>query len=491
MIVKNEEKYLAGCLDSVKDIAGEIIIVDTGSTDSTISIAEKYNAKVYNFPWIGDFSAARNYSLDKAAGDWILYLDADERLSPESVDEVKKIISSPVRGAYRCRVVSVSSADNHHSVMSYSRLFLNAFEIRFRGKVHEQIEDSVKENNYPVINSSVEIIHLGYNVGEDELHIKAERNLQILLDEYRQNGTSYYAFQLGQTLGILNRKQEAEHYFTEALKDISLSGEYRGIAFRYLAINNAERKNYNLALEFIEQSIKEDDKQPLNLMAAAKLYQHFKMNDKAADCAVKSYNANKTFFAKGTNSAQNIMMDENELCIHGLEIAVKTLNKNLFSFFFQKIKNDSGKEWEVFNSIYCNNKINEKEAAAFAQSLNIQYLQPLLMLLENYSYNDTKELLLNKLARRFSNNADIHMQLAKYYLTIEKYEAAENEFEIIININPGEPSYYFYLISACIQGLHFEKLQSTLQLLDNRFGSDQNIKPKIDMLKQKLISYVK
>ena len=252
--------------------------------------------------------------------------------------------------------------------------FLNVISL-CGSHIHEQIEDSIKENNYPVINSSVEIIHLGYNVGEDELHLKAERNLQILLDEYKQTGTSYYAFQLGQTLGILNRKQEAEHYFSEALKDNSLSGEYRGIAFRYLAINNAERKNFNTALQYIEQSIKEDDKQPLNLMAAAKLYLHFKMNDKAADCAMKSYNANKTFFDKGMNSAQNIMLDEKELCLHGLEVAVKGLNKNLFSFFFQKIKNDSGKEWEVFNSIYCNDKISESGIAAFTQSLEILSLQ--------------------------------------------------------------------------------------------------------------------
>ena len=81
MIVKNEEKFLAGCLESVKNIVDEIIIVDTGSTDKTIEIANSYNAKVYHFEWKNDFSLARNESIKHATGDWILILDADERLA--------------------------------------------------------------------------------------------------------------------------------------------------------------------------------------------------------------------------------------------------------------------------------------------------------------------------------------------------------------------------------------------------------------------------
>ncbi|WP_337872164.1 glycosyltransferase family 2 protein, partial [Ignavibacterium sp.] len=77
MIVKNEERYLEDCLNSVKNVFDEIIIVDTGSTDNTLKIAEKFNAKVFHFDWINDFSAARNFALSKSTGEWILYLDAD------------------------------------------------------------------------------------------------------------------------------------------------------------------------------------------------------------------------------------------------------------------------------------------------------------------------------------------------------------------------------------------------------------------------------
>ena len=78
MIVKNEEQVLDRCLNSVKDIADEIIIVDTGSTDKTKDIAKKYTNKVYDFKWINDFSKARNYSFSKASMDYTLWLDADD-----------------------------------------------------------------------------------------------------------------------------------------------------------------------------------------------------------------------------------------------------------------------------------------------------------------------------------------------------------------------------------------------------------------------------
>ena len=78
MIVKNAEELLPQCLESVKDVVDEIIVVDTGSTDKSIEIAESYGAKMYHHPWENDFSKHRNQSIGYATGDWILWIDADE-----------------------------------------------------------------------------------------------------------------------------------------------------------------------------------------------------------------------------------------------------------------------------------------------------------------------------------------------------------------------------------------------------------------------------
>ncbi|MBF8416863.1 glycosyltransferase family 2 protein [Heyndrickxia coagulans] len=93
VITKNEENNIKKCLESVGDIVFEKIVVDTGSTDKTIEIAKKMGAKVYSFKWIDDFSAAKNYAISKAKGDWIIFLDADEFIEPSQIQMVEEKIN--------------------------------------------------------------------------------------------------------------------------------------------------------------------------------------------------------------------------------------------------------------------------------------------------------------------------------------------------------------------------------------------------------------
>ena len=100
MIVKNEEKHLAYCLNSLTPVADEMIVVDTGSTDKTKEIAEAFGARIFDFEWINDFSAARNYSLSQAQGDWILVMDADEVISGQDYAKLKKLLTKKKEIAY-------------------------------------------------------------------------------------------------------------------------------------------------------------------------------------------------------------------------------------------------------------------------------------------------------------------------------------------------------------------------------------------------------
>src|ERR1039458_754836 len=92
LITKDEETNIARALRSVKKVADEIVVADTGSTDNTLRIAGDFGAKIFNFVWIDDFSAARNFSISHATKDWILWLDADEELLPESRDELRRCL---------------------------------------------------------------------------------------------------------------------------------------------------------------------------------------------------------------------------------------------------------------------------------------------------------------------------------------------------------------------------------------------------------------
>jgi len=100
MIVKNEEAYLADCLASAKPFVDEMVIVDTGSTDRTVEIAQRFGANVFHFPWCDDFAAARNESLRHASGDWILEVDADERVPPELAQEIRAAIETAAPGHF-------------------------------------------------------------------------------------------------------------------------------------------------------------------------------------------------------------------------------------------------------------------------------------------------------------------------------------------------------------------------------------------------------
>ncbi len=103
MIVGNEEVFLSNCLQSIRNIVDEIVVVDTGSTDQTVSIAKQFDANVSVFPWKGDFAAARNEALQRCRNRWILYIDADEQLENTDINQIKPFLDDPGKLAFTVR----------------------------------------------------------------------------------------------------------------------------------------------------------------------------------------------------------------------------------------------------------------------------------------------------------------------------------------------------------------------------------------------------
>lgn len=181
MIVKNEEDNLADCIRSVGDFPAEIIVVDTGSTDRTVEIAESFGAKVFRFDWIDDFAAARNESLRHATGEWIFWLDADDRVPPRSLVQLKEAVASGRADAFRCRMVSPLNGDTPAvNVALYTLLFRNYRGVQFEGAIHETPTDSAVRQGLALANTNITIEHRGYSGGAAQLRQKAERNARIL-----------------------------------------------------------------------------------------------------------------------------------------------------------------------------------------------------------------------------------------------------------------------------------------------------------------------
>jgi len=282
MIVKNEEMFLEGCLESVRDVVDEIVIVDTGSTDKTLEIAQKFNAKIYHFQWIDDFAAARNESLKHCTGRWILYLDADERLkidNPKAFREFLEQLPDDI-GGINCIIQSEHwklDGDSEVHRGGYPRLFRNLGypRIQFRGRVHEQISPSLLENNKSFINSDILIEHLGYNREREIMEEKIKRNYRLLLQHVKEEPTNGYAwYQLGQTLAQMRLIKEAEEAIRLAIQCGNLSKSVMASASATLAQLTGNQKKFEEALKWAEISLENapDQIYSMHLKAYALLY---------------------------------------------------------------------------------------------------------------------------------------------------------------------------------------------------------------------------
>jgi len=203
MIVKNEEKHIARCLDSIRGIVDEIIVVDTGSTDKTKELAMSYGASVYDFEWINDFSAARNFSITKSTGDWNLFLDADEYITNDCSDAIRRFIkNNRAIGKITLTDYFYDGDELQKKISHISRLAPKS--VFFEGKIHEQLCSDL-----PRINVDIEVSHDGY-LEEG----KYDRNLPILYSELQSDPQNpYILYQIARTLFASKKYAEADQYF--------------------------------------------------------------------------------------------------------------------------------------------------------------------------------------------------------------------------------------------------------------------------------------
>jgi len=229
MIVKNEEKNIAQALASVDDVVDEIVICDTGSTDATWEIAQRFGATVLNVPWENDFSKARNIAIDASCGSWILWMDGDDRLDAASKQQLKNIcaLNKPHTAGFRI----VNMRDNVYGAeFMQVRLFPRCQEIRFERRVHEQIMPSAHRaglayQSYPFIT----IIHTGYN-DQNAIRAKAERNKPLIIEELLDNPDSpILLHSLGDCLMMLEEHSAALAAYQKIIAQPALRYQYTDV----------------------------------------------------------------------------------------------------------------------------------------------------------------------------------------------------------------------------------------------------------------------
>jgi len=213
MIVKNEEKNLARCLDSIADLVDEIVIVDTGSTDRTVDIAERYGAKVFHSPWRDDFSFHRNESIGYASCDWILRIDADEELILSTTPDVFRAQLARVPERIACTRNLMEDMQSGGVAMTFQQNhFFRRGRVRYKNRKH----------NYPVFDGPVfqlqgiKTRHYGYE--KDQIAGKKERDLKLLLKMREEDPDNYRVlYYLSQTYG---------HYYKDSEKALKYCQQY-------------------------------------------------------------------------------------------------------------------------------------------------------------------------------------------------------------------------------------------------------------------------
>lgn len=219
MMVKNEERYLDKTLyalnDLRKDIDTELIILDTGSTDNTIEIAKKYTDKVYFEKWNDNFADMRNVSISYASGDWILILDADEKLT--NYDKLKEFFNSDTHKKYDSATIQLKNIfdknKNTYSLSHIPRMFKNVDGFGYDGVIHEQ-----PRYKGPVYNNIASFDHYGYMYEDEEIRQKkTKRNIKLLLEEIKKKPNDpYINYQLGKSYISALKTNEALFYIEKS-----------------------------------------------------------------------------------------------------------------------------------------------------------------------------------------------------------------------------------------------------------------------------------
>ena len=225
MIVKNEELNLETALDWAKPAAFEQIVVDTGSSDNTVKLAQQLGARVCHFKWINDFAAAKNYAIEQAKGEWVAFLDADEYLTAEDTNKLIELLERIEAEKTVCDGivmpwVNVDDNGKPMTIATQVRIFRNKPSIRYVGTIHEQL--SIDADKF-VMADDISIIHTGYAQSAHKATGKAERNTELLRAELRKNpkDISLKAY-LANALSIStdeDSQREAEALFEEVLNN--------------------------------------------------------------------------------------------------------------------------------------------------------------------------------------------------------------------------------------------------------------------------------
>ena len=378
MIVKNESANLADALDSFSSFADEIIVVDTGSSDNTKEIAARFTSRIYDFEWVDDFAAARNFAMSKAGKSYQLWVDADDRITQENgrrIEALKQQFDSKKAFYF---VLENHRADSPPSCCLQMRCTPLIAELRFEGCVHKQIFPSAARARLELVTTDIVIRHMGY-MSEEARMAKAIRNLAILEREKaegRDDGALH--FFMAVTSAPLGKRQEAIRSMENALERFERENYNHHLipeGYLFLARVSFEMEEYDRCIRYLAVAASLVEGSPLHNFLMGILYQRMGKHREALRVFRKLSGKNYAPMLFPTEPLPNanellLHMAFSQYCMNERQSALELINASAPQ------RADAGKSWEWMGTKAFVFKNMELAALAFETALRFGMLEP-------------------------------------------------------------------------------------------------------------------
>lgn len=260
LITKNAEETIAQTINSITQFCDQIVVVDTGSDDSTPIIASSLGAEVYYFNWNDDFSAARNFSLKFVRKNWVLIIDSDETLDADSFQKNIHLMNDDSIGGINIIIKNYLDTNlEQFSTHRYTRLFRYHPQIQFSGRIHEQIHNAIENLGFSIVESDIIIHHFGYNIEDPSKKI---RNLEILKEESNKSQNDFYLkYHLASTEFSIGNFAHSKKLFEEIAGSNLLSVEQNELTKIRLAQIYLSENNLDVAEQWLDFQSDDDDRE--------------------------------------------------------------------------------------------------------------------------------------------------------------------------------------------------------------------------------------
>lgn len=484
MMVKNEEELLPGALDSVRDWVDEIIVVDTGSTDRTIEIAESYGAKIYHQPWEGNFSKHRNYTIELATCDWVFIIDADERLDQRYIPMVRELVDSGEHSIISINVYNYYESTDHTTTYSGSiRFWKRELDLKYDGIVHNDLQ---LPKSSVICRAPIRLEHLGYDLSPDKMKAKYDRTVGLLKQQLEENAENGFAwFNLAQSYrGALDEDDRSTI-------DLALDAAYKAVEYNdpenpseypshLMALNHVAwvslyGKDFDTAEEYANRALAyKPDYLDMHLLMGS-LHNHRNEFEKALE-AYEQYLKLQSEYNEHRETTSLILyhLDSRANAFYGMGLANEGLNDlGKASEYYRKSLEVTPGYLEAalrLGNIYLQDKQFDEAVVQFQAQLKSR--QPAAMAAAGIGYvnalrgnHEEAERYYQKAVEMDPTDPAVILNIAIYSEERGNREKAIQYFEKLLAVDPSNDQAKHKLFNLCFEGQDYERAAELLEML--------------------------